>query len=138
MQKFKDICNSQSTIYQLIRYTFVGGIAFVADYGLLYFFTEYVGFPYLFSAAISFVVGLAVNYTLCNVIVFTTHKLQNKLLEFAIFAVIGIIGLGINEFVLLACTEWAGLHYMLSKLVSTIIVFFWNFFARKFTLFVKK
>ena len=132
------ILHSQDTIFQLIRYGFVGGIAFVADYFSLYAFTEYIGIPYLVSAAIAFMIGLTVNYVLSNIIVFTTHRLQNKWLEFAIFAIIGVIGLGLNELIMYCASELIGLHYMISKLISTALVFFWNFFARKLTLFYKK
>ena len=132
------ILHSQDTIFQLIRYGFVGGIAFVADYFSLYAFTEYMGIPYLVSAAIAFMIGLTVNYVLSNIIVFTTHRLHNKWLEFAIFAIIGVIGLGLNEIIMYCASELIGLHYMISKLISTALVFFWNFFARKLTLFYKK
>ena len=132
------VIKSQSTFFQLIRYGFVGGVAFVADYISLYAFTEYMGIPYLVSAAIAFIIGLTVNYVLSNLIVFTTHRLQNKWLEFAIFAIIGIIGLGLNEIIMYCASDIIGLHYMISKLISTALVFFWNFFARKLALFYKK
>jgi len=132
------LIKSQTTLFQLIRYGFVGGVAFVADYGSLYAFTEWVGIQYLWSAAIAFIIGLTVNYVLSNRIVFTTHRFQSRWLEFTIFAVIGIIGLGLNELIMYCATDLIGLHYMLSKLISTALVFFWNFFARKLALFYKK
>ena len=135
---FEKLIKSQSTFFQLIRYGFVGGVAFVADYISLFAFTEYMGIPYLVSTAIAFIIGLTVNYVLSNLIVFTTHRLQNKWLEFAIFAIIGIIGLGLNEIIMYCASDIIGLHYMISKLISTALVFFWNFFARKLALFYKK
>ena len=53
------------------------------------------------------------------------------------FAIIGVIGLIFNELIMYAGTDILHLHYMVSKLISTAIVFFWNFFARKFLLFNK-
>ena len=132
------LIKSQGTLFQLIRYGFVGGVAFIADYGTLYAFTEYIGIPYLVSAAIAFIIGLTVNYLLSSLIVFTTHRLQSKWLEFAIFAIIGVIGLGLNELIMYCASDLMGIHYMISKLISTALVFFWNFFARKITLFYKK
>ena len=41
---------TDNTIVQLFRYTFVGGFAFVVDFGLLYVLTEYAHFHYLLSA----------------------------------------------------------------------------------------
>lgn len=134
----KRLLTSQETLFQLIRYGFVGGVAFVADYCSLYAFTEWCGIQYLVSAALAFVIGLTVNYILSNLIVFTTHRLTNRWLEFAVFAIIGVIGLGLNELIMYCATDLLGLHYMISKLISTALVFFWNFFARKLTLFYKQ
>lgn len=129
------IIHSQDTFYQLIRYGFVGGIAFVADYGSLYALTEWCGIQYLVSAALAFIIGLTINYLLSNWIVFSTHRLQNRWIEFAIFAVIGVIGLGLNEVIMYVCCEKIGMHYMVAKLISTALVFLWNFFVRKLILF---
>lgn len=131
------LLKSQDTFFQLIRYGFVGGVAFIADYASLYAFTEWLGVQYLVSAAFAFIIGLTVNYVLSNLIVFTTHRLKNRWLEFAIFAIIGLIGLGLNELIMYCACELIGLHYMVAKLISTALVFFWNFFARKLTLFYK-
>ena len=132
------VIHSQDTLFQLIRYALVGGVAFVADYGSLYALTEWLGVAYLLSAAIAFIIGLTINYIFSNLIVFSTHRLESKWIEFMIFAIIGVIGLGLNELIIYCCTEFIGLHYMLSKLISTVLVFLWNFFARKQTLFNKK
>ena len=132
------LLKSQDTLFQLIRYGFVGGVAFVADYGSLYAFTEWLGIQYLVSAALAFIIGLTVNYILSNLIVFSTHRLNNRWLEFVIFAIIGLIGLGLNELIMYCSCELIGLHYMIAKLISTALVFFWNFFARKLTLFYKQ
>lgn len=123
---------------QLFRYTIVGGIAFVADYGSLYVLTEYVHLHHLYSAAIAFVVGLTINYLLSTSWVFSVHKTGNRYVEFMVFALIGICGLGFNELIIYVGTDVCQLHYMASKIISTILVFFWNFFARKFALFDKK
>lgn len=130
--------STNNTIVQLFRYGFVGGIAFVADYGTLYVLTEYVHLYHLISAGVAFIIGLLVNYVLSIRWVFEEHTSSSKMTEFTIFAVIGVIGLGFNELIIYTGTDICGLHYMLSKLISTIIVFFWNFFARKYMLFKKR
>lgn len=126
---------SNNTLLQLFRYTFVGGLAFMIDFGLLFALTEYAGFHYLFSATISFVAGLIVNYLLSKVWVFTRSTIAKRELEFLIFAVIGIIGLLINNLFLWLLTNVIGLWYMLSKVLVTIITYLWNFFVRKLILF---
>jgi len=122
---------------QLFRYFFVGGLAFIVDYASLWFLTEVCGLHYLLSAAIAFLLGLTCNYLLSTHWVFNDRRMKNRWSEFAVFALIGVAGLGLNELILYLGTDVFHLHYMVSKLVSTGLVFFWNFFARKFILFNK-
>lgn len=126
---------TSNVFVQLFRYFFVGGVAFVADFGMLYVLTEYAGWHYLLSAAISFTVGLAVNYGLSIVWVFDSNVVKNRYLEFVFFALIGCVGLLLNAFFLYFFTEVCGFYYLYSKLVATVLVFFWNFGARRFILF---
>ena len=120
---------------QFFRYIFVGGAAFIVDFGSLYFFTEYLGVYYLLSAAIAFTLGLIANYILSITWVFNNHTLNNRFYEFGIFAFIGIVGLGLNEIIIWYFTANLNFYYLYSKIISALIVLFWNFFARKFTIF---
>ncbi len=124
-----------SLVRQLLRYTVVGGISFVVDYGSLWLLTEVAGLPYLWSAAIAFILGLTCNYLLSTRWVFGESRISNLWGEFAAVALIGVVGLGLNELIMYAFTDGIGLHYMLSKIISTGIVFFWNFLARRFLVF---
>lgn len=132
---FKD--KTSNTFIQLFRYGFVGGIAFLVDFVFLYCLTEFVGLPYLVSAAISFILGLVTNYLLSTVWVFNQRVVTNRSKEFIVFSVIGIIGLGFNELIMWFGSSVLPLYYLLSKIISTVFVFFWNFFARKYILFNK-
>ena len=129
---------TDNTLIQLFRYTFVGGIAFIFDFSTLYLLTEFFQVYYLISAAIAFLLGLTINYVLSIFWVFKTRVIKSKWLEFGIFALIGIIGLGLNELIIWTFTEYVGFHYMASKIVSTVIIYLWNFFTRKYILYNKK
>lgn len=129
---------TDNVLIQLFRYGFVGGAAFLVDYGVLVLLTEVFGMHYLLSATISFILGLVTNYLLSVVWVFNNRTLGNRWAEFTVFAIIGVIGLGLNALIMYVCTDKMGIHYMISKIISTVIVFFWNFFARKFVLFKAK
>lgn len=126
---------TDSTHIQLFRYLFVGGAAFIIDIGSLYIFTDFFGIYYLISAAIAFILGLIINYALSIGWVFNNRTLENRTLEFGIFAFIGIIGLGLNEIFIWFFTAKIGLYYLISKIIAAVIILFWNFFVRKFTLF---
>ena len=97
--------------------------------------TEVVGLHYLVSAAIGFMLGLVSVYLLSIHWVFTTRRVQKSHHEALIFAIIGFGGLGINELGLYLLTEALMLHYAVSKLLVTGLVFGWNFGIRKILLF---
>ena len=122
---------------QLFRYCFVGGFAFLVDYGLLALLTEVFGLHYLLSATLSFIAGLIVNYLLSTYWIFRKSIIDNKWVEFLAFSVIGIIGLGFNTFLLYLFTDLGHIHYLVSKLLTAAIVLLWNFWARKIILFKK-
>lgn len=126
---------SDKTSVQLFKYFFVGGIAYTVDFGSLYILTDIVKVHYLISAAIAFTLGLVTNYSLSIVWVFSKRTVADKRLEFIIFSIIGLVGLGLNEVIIWFFTEWIHFHYLISKVFSTVVVFFWNFFARKKILF---
>lgn len=120
---------------ELYRYTFVGAVAFGFDFGALFVLTHFLGIHYLVSAGIAFFLGLSVNYVLSIKWVFDTHSIQDKRMEFLLFALIGLAGLGLNELLIWIFTEIARFHYLASKIISTVFVYLWNFFARKYSLF---
>jgi len=128
---------TDNTFLQLIRYTIVGGFAFLIDFGTLYILTEFAHLHYLLSAGIAFILGLLTNYFLSIRWVFDTRIVRDKKLEFIIFAVIGLIGLGLNELFLWIFTDLLDIYYLGSKVLTAILVYLWNFFARKRILFRK-
>jgi putative flippase GtrA len=132
----KDFFGKNSNIMaQFLRYVVVGGIAFLFDFSFLFIFTNYFHIHYLISAAIAFLIGLFINYLLSIFWVFDKRTLDNRMVEFFIFAIIGLIGLGLNEGFLWIFTGLVGLYFMYSKLISTFFVLLWNFSARKLILF---
>ncbi len=121
-------------LVQLIRYVFVGAAAFVADAGALWLVSDLLHIHYLIAAAVAFIFGLFVNYVLSKLFVFKQQK-ESKVKEFIAYGIIGVIGLGLTEVLMFLFTEAAGIHYMLSKVISAVIVLMWNFAARKFILY---
>ena len=129
--------DTDNTFFQLIRYTFIGGVAFLIDYGTLALLTECFKVHYMISAIFGFTFGLAVNYILSITWVFRQRALNNKLLELLVFVIIGIVGLGLNELFIWIFTNKVEIHYLISKIFTAVIVYLWNFFARKYILFYK-
>lgn len=121
---------TDDTKLQFFRYLFVGGFAAVVNIGSLYVFTEFAHLYYLVANILGFLLGLLTNYLLSKWLVFSKENNLNKVTEFIIYAIIGVVGLGLDTgFVWLFTT--IGIYYMIGKIISTGLVFIWNFFARK-------
>lgn len=129
------LIKSDSFIVQFVRYGLVAGIAFIIDFGLLFVFTRYLHIYYLASATLSFSISLVANYLLSVGWVFRRAENASRGLEIPLFALIGFIGLGLNDLIIWAFTVHAHTFYLVSKLIATVIVFFWSFLARKYFLF---
>ena len=123
-------------ILQYFRYLICGGTATVADVSLLFFLTHIFHIYYLFAAALSFVTGIIVNYTLNIILVFQSSGKIKK--EFFLFASIGIGGLFWTEIILWILVDKLNIYVMFAKVIAIILVLQWNFFMRKKFVFPEK
>ncbi|MBO4670311.1 MAG: GtrA family protein [Bacteroidales bacterium] len=124
---------------QLIRYLVSGCTAFLVDTGVLALLTECFGKERLLLwTAIAFAVGLLVTYLFSILWVFDNRNMKSRAAEISIFALIGICGLGLTELLMWLIAEKAGIHYLIAKAVTTLLVFLWNFSAKKLLLFRSK
>lgn len=126
---------TENKYVQFFRYGFVSLAALIVDFGGLVLLKEAFHINYVVAATLSFTGGLVVNYLLSKAWVFKASKFRSRSAEFSLFAGIGIVGLVLNDVILWALTSHLGIYYVLSKLVATAVVFFWNFGARKILVF---
>lgn len=126
---------TRAQVLEFLRYWIASIIAFGVDISLLWYLTSIQGWHYLASAAVSFACGLITIYLLSVWWVFEHHTLASRTRELTVFALIGLVGLGMNELLLWALTDGFDVHYLVSRVGSTFIIFFWNYIARKKLLF---
>lgn len=116
---------------QLVRSGIVSVAAVVVNIGAYYVLKQLFGVHYLVSAPIGYGLGILVNYYLSIKWVFATRKLTNKHHEFIVFALINAAGLGIYELLIWSMVEDLNIGTLVAPVIATILVFFWNFLARK-------
>ena len=120
-----------------IKYLFVGGVCTLLDIAILFISVEICKLNYLPCSVFSFISGVILNYFLCTFWVFNVRILKKKRYEFLLYVVISLIGLGINTACISFFTSIVGLYFLISKLLSCVLTYFWNVFARKFLLHYK-
>jgi len=118
-------------IRQFVRYFGVALVGLAVDFGTLVLLHEVAGVYYLYAAIAGFVAGLIVNYTLSSRYVFKDSKLSSRWMEFVSFGMIGLVGLGLLSASMWLLTDVMHVHYILSKVLATVVVFIWNFVGRK-------
>lgn len=117
------------------RYGAASALALAVDFGTFSGLIRLAGVHYLVAAPSGFALGLALAYTLSIRWVFRQRRLKDARAEFALFALIGIVGMGLNQLIVYAGVEQFGLVYEIAKLVSAGSVFCVNFALRKLLLF---
>jgi putative flippase GtrA len=123
---------------QFFHYALAGGIAWVVDFSVLFVLTEYGGLHYLVSASAGFMCGLLVIYAISTRWIFDERALNDRRVEFAAFALIGLAGLALNNLVMFVLTDGLGLYYLASKLVAAAVVLIFNFGTRRRFLFSRR
>lgn len=154
-------------IKRFFKFGVVGGLGTLVDFGitamLMLFFgmSEYYSQSFeqimengldnivivvLLVNAVGFIVAATFNYFL-NRIWTWRSKNPNVSGEYSRFLVVSIIGLTINLVVIYLCNvylDWSftwGEHYIaafwVSKIIATLVVMFWNFFANNYFTFRK-
>ncbi len=122
---------------QLFRYCFVAVGAFVVDYGTYAAVLFLCGLHYyLWANVLGFIFGTLTNYAIAKSIVFRGTP-KSRIGEILLVFLIGGLGLLLQQIGLYWLTDICFIHPLLSKLIMTVICFFWNFFARKFFMYSK-
>ena len=120
-----------------LRYFGASALALSLDLATLSGLSRFAGVHYLIAAPVGFALGLALIYLLSVRWVFAERRVADSRVEFAIFVLIGLAGMGINELVIYAGVEKFALDPEQAKLFSAALVFCFNFATRKLLLFTR-
>lgn len=129
---------------QIIKFGIVGVICFGIDFLVFSFLNYVVNTHYTVATFWGFVISVVVNYLLSMKFVFARKDQMDRKAEFVIFVVLSVIGLGLNEVIILGCVDgiyknWTWLNGLIStelaeiggKIVATGVVMVYNFITRK-------
>lgn len=141
MEKIRAFLQRYDGLMEFARYCVVGGLATVADFGVLVLAKNLLGslrWGLYAATALGFAAGTVVNYSLSIWFVFHSARESGagkSPRDFLLFTVIGLIGLGLTELGMFVGAEVLGFYYLLVKAVVTALVLLWNYFARKVLIF---
>jgi len=129
-------------VKRFAKFAVVGAAGSVTDFTVLNILVQLVGFTPVFANIFSFIAAVIQNFTLNRFWTFPESKQRQAGRQLAQFALVSLIGLGINTLILAAVDHllinfWIHLvghehlgftiSYNFAKLVAIGVVLFWNF-----------
>lgn len=129
--------SSNKEFLRFSRFLAVGAAGTILDFSLLALL-KLAGLPTLFANSLSFTAGLVNNFIWNRSWTFADGMQSDWRKQMAQFTVVSLIGLALNNIILLSLEEMLGslLHqpawgYLPAKVAATGVVVFWNYFANR-------
>lgn len=145
---------NQKEFTRFCKFSVVGALGAVIDFGLLNLLVQLAGFPKLLANACSFTAAVISNFIWNRLWVYPETRGEPLRKQFAQFFVVNLAGLAINTAIFYGSDRWllgeAGLlaepigalalaigmaHFDLAyngaKVIATGVVLFWNFFVNR-------
>lgn len=104
----------------------MGVSTFLLDLFLLFLFTDFFGWQYIFSAGVAFIIAVSINYFVSRRFVFR-GILRRAGAGYGIFLVIAGAGLVAVTTLMALFVGVFGWHYLISRILIAGIVGFWNY-----------
>lgn len=131
-EEIKEIeVKSKHTFIQLVKYAVVGAISTLLDMGTLNLLVIFAHANVYLAATCGFLIGTTNGYILNRFWTFQLKGEKNFAKQFVQFAIVGGIGLALNNGLLYLFIEYGHLNYNVAKLIAVFIIFFWNFTMNK-------
>jgi len=115
---------------KIIKYFIVGSIAALTDISLFYIFAKLLAYNYLIVAFFSYTIATFVNYILSINYVFQSRSKFSKKQELSLIYLVSGIAIMINQISLYILVDLLSIEIITSKVIATVITFFWNYFMR--------
>jgi putative flippase GtrA len=120
-----------------VRYLAASALALGIDFGVYSGLIRLEGVHYLVAAPVGFALGLAAIYLLSIFWVFKERRFADRRAEFALFALIGLAGMALNQLIIYAGVQVLTASPEMAKIMSAGMVFCFNFISRKLLLFTR-
>ena len=121
----------QKLLAQIMKFGVVGVIATVIDFGIMNLLHYGLGLNILIANTSGFIISLIFNYLASMKYVVAHKEGMSRRREFIIFVVLSVIGLVLNDGIVLALNAGLGLEANIAKICATALVMVYNFVTRK-------
>jgi len=112
---------------RMVKFGLVGITGMVIDFSVTLLCKEKLRLNKYLSNSLGFCCAVINNFLLNRYWTFN-NAAHPFTLQFATFALVSLMGLGLNNFLLYLLSKYIKTNFYLIKLVVTGLVFFWNYF----------
>jgi putative flippase GtrA len=112
----------------IFKFMIVGGIGFTVNTIILYLLTENLKISYMISAIIAIQISVSIQFLLNSIYTFKFSPSFKRLILYESASLIGII---LYYVIMIIFTEIFGVYYLISSLISTLLVFMFNYYNSK-------
>lgn len=120
---------------RFFRFCIIGFIGFIIDFGTTWISKEKLKVNKYLSNSLGFVLASSTNFFLNRYFTFRNDD-PEILVQFFKFAMVAVVGLGLNNLFVFLFTDKVKLNFYMAKIGAVAIVLFWNFGANNFFTFV--
>ena len=128
---------SPKEITRFLKFAIVGAIGMVVDLAVLTFGREVLGLSLSLAVGLGFTVAVISNFTWNRLWTFPESRTRPIATQLGQFAVINLIGLALNELIVLGLHPLVGEvlvdppAYLAAKVIAIGVVLFWNYGANR-------
>ena len=115
-------------LFKFIKFCFVGFSGMVVDFGITWFIKEKIKRNKYVANSCGFIAAASSNYLLNRVWTFASEN-EHIATEYFSFFTIALLGLGLNNLIILLLSDKLKWNFYLSKIIAIGIVTLWNFGA---------
>ncbi len=127
---------THKSLQQLTLFFCIGGGITLAELAGFYILYKFFGVHYILASLIMFVLASGVGVWLYRRFVFGETHLHRGL-EVGLTYLINTIGIGLNTLILWLCVEFLGFEAIAAKILASLLVAFYGFYARKIVIYRK-
>ncbi len=117
-------------IVKFLSYVIVGGGATIVEWASYWLFANALGIQYLPATTFAIIISTFSNWLFGRLLTFRGAEKQNVMMEIGKIYAVSVVGLLMNLFLMWLLHGQFGVNDMLAKMISTGIVFMYNYLIR--------
>lgn len=138
--KVSSFAEGNGEMKRFVKFAMVGTLGAIVDFSVLNLLVLAFNISKEYANVVSVLCAIVSNFIWNRLWTFPESRERPLHTQFGQFALVNLIGLGINQFVFLMTDKYIyepmfahPFDYNVAKATAIIVVLFWNFFANRFT-----